>query len=237
MARKDKISKPFYKRIWFWIVIVIVLIVAFGGIGSKNDQSTKTSSSSSSKVSSSSSSSSSTTNNSDNKATWTKSDFDSVAVGDLASNGQGGANYNDIVSKFGEPSSKSDSSTNGQTTTIATWDKAKGGYSSVVITFLGTDPSSMVVTSKSISNLSMFSNAKKWTMNDFNAVTAGQTTLDSLTKTHGIPSSSTVTYIMGNEQTTAIWTNGNGGIGSGVTITFNNGDGTANDDKTQTDLK
>lgn len=44
---KDKVKKPFYKKVWFWVLVVIV--IAIGGIGgSGSDDSSKDSKSSSS---------------------------------------------------------------------------------------------------------------------------------------------------------------------------------------------
>ncbi|QEA34800.1 DUF3862 domain-containing protein [Weissella soli] len=234
---KKRASKVTGKVPLILLVISIVSLVLTGIFAQSNDSSAKSDNSSTSSSSAASSSSASTKKSTESGTTWTADGYDSIAVGDLTANGQGGTNYNDIVAKYGDPSNKSDSSVNGQTTTVATWNNVKDGYSSVAITFLGTDPSTMVVTSKSIYHLSVLSTAKSWTMDDFNAVTAGQTTFDSLVKTHGVPASSTVTYILGFEQTTAIWNNGNNGADSGVTITFDNSDGTATDNKTQTNLK
>ena len=49
-------KKPFYKRVWFWILVVLVIFIGSAAVGGGNDNSSSSSSSSSAKSSSSSSS-------------------------------------------------------------------------------------------------------------------------------------------------------------------------------------
>lgn len=86
---KEKVKKPFYKKVWFWAVVVVVILVsAIGGSGS--DDSSKDSKSSSSEVSkvesTKSSESSSSEAKSSSKASSEKQSYgigQDVAVGKL----------------------------------------------------------------------------------------------------------------------------------------------------------
>jgi hypothetical protein len=86
---KDKVKKPFYKKVWFWVLVVIV--IAIGGIGgSGSDDSSKDSKSSSSEVSkvesTKSSEESSSEEKSSSKASSEKQSYgigQDVAVGKL----------------------------------------------------------------------------------------------------------------------------------------------------------
>lgn len=49
-------KKPFYKRVWFWILVVLVIFIGSAAVSGGNDSSSSSSSSSSAKSSSSSSS-------------------------------------------------------------------------------------------------------------------------------------------------------------------------------------
>lgn len=53
MAKKDKVKKPFFKRIWFWVLVVVVTIVVGGGASGGKPNKTTTTSNSSSTTSSS----------------------------------------------------------------------------------------------------------------------------------------------------------------------------------------
>jgi hypothetical protein len=44
-------KKPFYKRVWFWILVVILVIIAFGSMGGNSDKATKVNSTANSKSS------------------------------------------------------------------------------------------------------------------------------------------------------------------------------------------
>ncbi|WP_349582137.1 DUF3862 domain-containing protein [Leuconostoc citreum] len=135
-------SKPFYKRVWFWIIVVLVILV-LGNLGSKkNDAKSSASKDSVSKVdkkeSSSNSNSSAKTENKIQK--WSQTDYDSLAKGDIMNNGSGGANMDDIVNKFGKPSSSSDSSVNNMNTRTSIWTNTNGGITAnVTLSFVKQD--------------------------------------------------------------------------------------------------
>ncbi|MGT2907252.1 DUF4190 domain-containing protein [Streptococcus dentiloxodontae] len=86
------------------IIIVLVTQSIYGNALNKmSDTIDKASSSYTSSVSSSQ-------EEVDHKFTWTKSEFDSLVVGDSLT-GTGGTNYTDIVAKYGEPTTSSESTT------------------------------------------------------------------------------------------------------------------------------
>lgn len=124
-------KKPFYKRVWFWILVVLVLAVVFGISGNKgNNNKNSVSSSSSAKKSETNSSSSAPTENKTQK--WSQSDYDGLAKGDIMNNGAGGANMDDVIAKFGKPSSSTDSSVNNMNTRTSIWTNTNGGFTANV---------------------------------------------------------------------------------------------------------
>lgn len=95
-----------------------------------------------------SSASSSREKESEDKFKWTKESYDALVVGD-AFTGAGGQNYNDIVANFGEPSNKSESTTNDLTTLIATWDNSSlKKYKSISLSFAKQDDSTYLLSYK-----------------------------------------------------------------------------------------
>lgn len=84
---------------------------------------------------------------------WTQADFDGLAVGDTIS-GVGGANYDEIVAKFGEPETKSDTQSGDYTMRNATWSKmVDGTYSSVDLGFVQQADGSYALSMKNSSSL------------------------------------------------------------------------------------
>ena len=84
---------------------------------------------------------------------WTQSEFDSLTVGDTIS-GVGGANYDEIVAKFGDPETKSDTQSGDYTMRSATWSKmVDGTYSSVDLSFIQQDDGSYLLSMKNASSL------------------------------------------------------------------------------------
>ncbi|TYC48112.1 hypothetical protein ESZ50_10085 [Weissella muntiaci] len=140
---KDKVKKPFYKRIWVWVIALLVI----GGIASSQGSSTSDSSSSSSAKSSSVSSASSSSVTSQK---WTLADYDALAVGDTLS-GVGGANYDDIVAKFGKPDTSSDTQSGDYSMRSADWTSLTDG--SVFLTFTKQADGTWLLSSKTSSDL------------------------------------------------------------------------------------
>lgn len=113
----SKVKKPFYKRVWVWIIVVIIIIIAGASLGGSKSNNSTNKSASSSKTSGKSIS---------------QSDFDSLTVGDLSNNGSGGTSYADVINQLGKPTTSSSSSTDGQSIETATWSNLGGDYSSYV---------------------------------------------------------------------------------------------------------
>lgn len=40
-GKEYKVKKPFYKRVWFWILVIIVLVVIGGGLNNKGKSSSE----------------------------------------------------------------------------------------------------------------------------------------------------------------------------------------------------
>ncbi|KMK52756.1 hypothetical protein FEFB_15040 [Fructobacillus sp. EFB-N1] len=133
-------KKPFYKKAWFWIVVVLVVVIGGAGAGgssSKND---------------SGSSSSKTSKKSTQK--WTQADFDSLQKGDMMNKAQGGESLSSIESKYGKPSSTSNSSVNGMDTQIAIWSNTNGSLgSNVTLSFMKQDDGSWLLYSAASTGL------------------------------------------------------------------------------------
>lgn len=94
-----KVKKPFYKRIWFWILAIIVVFIAIGSMGGGSDSSDKSSSNSSSKASSSSTASSSSKSKipAEYKAALDKAETYATTM-DMSEKGV----YEQLISKSGE---------------------------------------------------------------------------------------------------------------------------------------
>lgn len=72
----------------------------------------------------------------DDKFTWTKADFDALVVGDSLE-GTGGANYNDVIAKYGEPQSETESTSGDYTSKYVDYDTFGGSeYKSVSLEFV-----------------------------------------------------------------------------------------------------
>ncbi|CAK1254395.1 hypothetical protein R55227_BLOPHJLP_01611 [Fructobacillus tropaeoli] len=133
-------KKPFYKKAWFWIVVLVVVIGGAGTGSLKNDSTS--SSSSSSKTS--------------KKATqkWSQSDFDSLQKGDMMKQAQGGENLSSIESKYGKPSSTSNSSVDGMDTQVSIWSNTNGSIgSNVTLSFIKQDDGSWLLYSAASTGL------------------------------------------------------------------------------------
>ncbi|WP_024406240.1 hypothetical protein [Streptococcus suis] len=84
---------------------------------------------------------------------WTKADFDALVVGDALS-GVGGANFNEIISKFGEPQSSSESSSESYTTKYVDYNTMGGTeYKSVSLQFVKQEDGTWLLSYKYASGL------------------------------------------------------------------------------------
>lgn len=148
-------KKRFYKRVWFWILAIVVLMIIGGSLGGDNKNASSSDSSSNSTTAKSSSSTSSQSSSSSTSAQeWTQSDYDSLAKGDIMNNGAGGANMNDVISKYGKPSTSTDSSVNDMNTRTSTWTNTNGGFTSnVILSFMKQDDGSYLLYSAASTGL------------------------------------------------------------------------------------
>lgn len=85
---------------------------------------------------------------------WTKADLDALAVGDSLT-GIGGANYDEIVAKYGKPKTSSDTQSGDYTVRHASWSKmtSNGSYESVDLSFTKQQDGSYLLSMKNSSSL------------------------------------------------------------------------------------
>lgn len=193
-------KKPFYKRVWFWILVVLVVIIGASAMDGKKGTGAKSAPASSK--------SSSTASNGITKSQWDKiklseSDGDSV---------------NSVKKDFGKPNSTSTSTVENVKADMYTWNRVANASlgGTVVVGF-----SDGHAISKSIANLKV-SRSKKITLNDFNTIQNGQTKSQIESK-FGKPNGYDISTIAG--QTTEIWTYTSGikgSAGANFNVTFTN---------------
>ncbi len=216
-----KEKKPFYKRVWFWILAVIVLFIGVGALGG-NDE--KTTASKTSKNIATTESKKSTEESKETKNSTLKENYDKVTIGDILSGGEGGSSLEEVKAIFGEPNSTSETNIEGQTAKMLTWSGLDGGsiLSSVVISF-----SNDKAVSKAVTGLKVAKHDKA-TLEQFNAVaTDGTYTEDQAQQTFGEPDGISETLVNGQRQAVLSWTNNvNGDIGANFNITFDDGTAT-----------
>jgi len=220
-----KVEKPFYKRVWFWILAIIIVIGISGALGGNSSSD----SSSSSSDSSSKSSSQSASSKEDTTGKITRSQFDSIKIGDLMSNADGGDTLDSLTQKFGKPSSTSSDTTNDVKTDIVTWTNVTGGFgANVIVSFTNNHAYSK--------NLTGFKLSRKQTikLSDFNSFNDGLKYTD-FTAKWGQPDYYDESLIAGDTTVIAGYTSGvKGGFGANFNVTFTNG---ALSGKTQSDMK
>lgn len=203
-------KKPFYKRVWFWILVVIVIGVASSMGGNKDKESKTTDNKTESSTTSSNKSS-------ESSAKIKRSDFDAIKIGDLMQSADGGDTLDSLKQKFGEPNDASSSETNDVKTDIVTWDKVDNKIgSSMVISF--TDGKAF---SKDLTGFKL-TRKNKIDLAQFNAITNGTSYNDVINK-FGEPDNYTETLIAGEKQTMAMYTSGvKGDFGANFNVTFTN---------------
>ncbi|MFT8882613.1 MAG: DUF3862 domain-containing protein [Liquorilactobacillus hordei] len=212
-------KKPFYKRIWFWILVVIVIVFAGSQMGKGSSDSSKSSSSDSSTASSASSSSKSTTG-------LTKDNFDKISLSDST-----GTSEKDVKSMFKKDPTSTDTQTvENVSANMYTWSGVDGGdiTSAIVVGFENGH-----AISKAISGLKV-SRSSKITLAQFNAIQNGASKTD-IQKQFGDPNGYDLTNIGG--QSSEMWSytsSVNGDAGANFNITFTNG---AVSGKTQLSMK
>lgn len=96
-------------------LVVLIIIVSIASGGGKSSSTT-----------SSSTSNSSTSTQKQEPKKITLDDYNSIKAGDTLT-GDGGDSYDDVVKKFGEPSTKSESESGGMKMIMAIWSKNLNG--------------------------------------------------------------------------------------------------------------
>lgn len=218
-------AKPFYKKVWFWVVAVLLV----GAIGSSMDgkdsgktsndkkiaQTKKKDNSDSSKKKQVEKKAATSSKKSDK---ITRSQIDAIKVGDLLSDGNGGDSLSDLKARFGEPASTSSSTTNGVKTDILTWDNVEGGWGvSLTVGFTNGH-----VFDKNLVGFKL-ARQKKISLADFNALQTGMSYKD-FTAKMGEPDYYHESNIGGQVTNIAGYTSGvKGDIGANFNATFVNG--------------
>ena len=219
-SNEGKVKKPFYKKIWFWVVVVIVLGIAGSGLGKEdkkasNDTKEVKTEASSSKATNSSKKDKSK-DNSDLKAT-----YDKINVGDIMNSGEGGSTEDEVKAILGEPASSSTTDIQGISTTTLSWTNVKGGdlLASITVSF-----SDGKAASKSVSGLKVAKHDKVTADQVNNIATDGSYSEEQARKDLGDPTGITSTNINGEKNDTLIWMkNLDGDLGATVTVSFSNG--------------
>lgn len=193
-------KKPFYKRVWFWVLAILAIIVIGGAIGGGSDPDTT----STSENSSSSNNKAITQNNAFRKV------FDNITVGDLMNHGDGGTTLNDVEKALGKPSATSTTTIQGIETKNYIW--SKSGVSLTVV-FNGDQ-----AVSKHITGFK-FSRASKFTLDAYNSLVDGAAYEDVVSK-YGEPDGLSEMIIGGNKNVTATWATGT--KGGTITLEFTN---------------
>ncbi|KAJ68076.1 hypothetical protein P787_0023 [Enterococcus faecalis MN16] len=231
-SNEGKVKKPFYKKIWFWVVVVIVLGIAGSGLGkedkkaSNDTKEVKTEASSSKatnsskndtkKESSEKKSEDKSKDNSDLKAT-----YDKINVGDIMNSSEGGSTEDEVKAILGEPASSSTTDIQGISTTTLSWTNVKGGdlLASITVSF-----SDGKAASKSVSGLKVAKHDKVTADQVNNIATDGSYSEEQARKDLGDPTGITSTNINGEKNDTLIWMkNLDGDLGATVTVSFSNG--------------
>lgn len=195
-------KKPFYKKVWFWVLAILAIIVIGGAIGGGSGSDT---SSTSENSSSSSSNNKAITQN----AAFRKA-FDNITVGDLMNHGDGGTTLDTVEKALGKPSTTSTTTIQGIETKSCIWSK---GGTTIIVQFSNDN-----VVSKGITGFK-FSRASKFTLDAYNNLVDGSTYEDVVSK-YGEPDGLHEMIIGGNKNVTATWITGT--KGGTITLEFTN---------------
>lgn len=223
-----KVKKPFYKRVWFWILVVILVVILGNSLGGGKSDNKNASNDNSAKTSEK------TSNGSTTKTDSTlKDNFNKISIGDILSEGDGGSSLEDVKSTFGEPDSTSETNIEGHSAKMLTWGAPKGGelMSSLVVSF-----SNDKAVSKAVTGLKIAKNDNKASLENFNAITTdGNYSEDKAKQEFGEPDGISESLVNGKKQTMLSWSkNADGDIGANLNVTFDDGMATS---KSQMGLK
>lgn len=195
-------KKPFYKKVWFWVLAILAIIVIGGAVGGGSDPDT-------SAASENNSSSSSNNKISAQNAALRKA-FDNITVGDLMNHGDGGTTLDTVEKALGKPSATSATTVQGIETKNYIW--SKGGVS-ITVAFNGDQ-----AVSKHITGFK-FSRAPKFDLDTYNSLEDGSLYDDVVSK-YGEPDGLSEMIIGGNKNVTATWATGT--KGGTITLEFTN---------------
>ena len=221
----NKTRKPFYKKIWFWVITILALFVlmdgAYGAGKSSNDSdNTKTEQKSENKTTEESDDT-----NDEKIYTGERGDqisMDNLAIlqayykiklGDLMKSGQGGTSYKKIKHIFNSgPSDTSSSETSGVKTEIAIW-----RYEDVTITVTFVNNHAVGSAETGL----RWKRAKPtFTKKTYNKL-SGDLNSEKAYKKFGIPDEVTQMLIFGSYKTKFTWFTGlKGSLGANVSLDF-----------------
>lgn len=156
--------------------------------------------------------------------------YDSVVVGDLMNNGEGGTTKDTVVNAYGNPASTSTTSINGMNVEQVTWiGNGNATGITVSIQFINNN-----ATSKMISGF-QFSRDSKIGLTEFNNLATGTSYAD-VVNTLGEPDTTSESLISGSKSVTANWITGiKGNVGANFVLQFTNDSLTSKSQSSLTD--
>lgn len=184
---------------------------------SKTDNKNTSSSSSVEQTTSSTSETTASSTSVDETKKAVRTVYDSVVVGDLMNNGEGGTTKDTVVNAYGNPASTSTTSINGMNVEQVTWiGNGNATGITVSIQFINNN-----ATSKMISGF-QFSRDSKIGLTEFNNLTTGASYND-VVNTLGEPDTTSESLISGSKSVTANWITGiKGNVGANFVLQFTN---------------
>lgn len=184
---------------------------------SKTDNKNTSSSSSVEQTASSTSETTASSTSVDETKKAVRAVYDSVVVGDLMNNGEGGTTKDTVVKAYGNPASTSTTSLNGMNVEQVTWiGNGNATGITVSIQFINNN-----ATSKMISGF-QFSRDSKIGLTEFNNLTTG-TSYNDVVNTLGEPDTTSENLISGSKSVTANWITGiKGNVGANFVLQFTN---------------
>lgn len=194
-------KKPFYKKVWFWVLAILAIIVIGGAVGGGSDPDT-------------SSTTESRSNRPNNKVVTQKNAlrkaFDNITVGDLMNHGDGGTTLDTVEKTLGKPSTTSMQDVQGVQTKSCIW--TKDGVT-ITVEFNGNQ-----AVSKGITGFK-FSRAPKFTLDAYNSLEDGSSYDDVVSK-YGEPDGLNEMIVGGEKSVAATWITGT--KGGTITLEFTN---------------
>lgn len=200
---------------------ITLLSIAVLGACSNNSSSNSEASTSASSSSTTEQVTESTTTSSSTDAEETKKAvrevYDSVVIGDLMNNGEGGTTKDAVISSYGNPASTSTMSVNGMNVEQVTWiGNGNAAGITVSIQFINNN-----ATNKMISGF-QFTRDAKIGLTEFNNLATGISYTDAVNSL-GEPDTTSESLISGSKMVTASWVSGiKGSVGANFVLQFTN---------------